>query len=78
MWSIWMFTIPSLRARDCPQNEKDALNILFLLIPLVNITLPFVWKSFGFIFTADVVIMAAIYFWKLGLPAPAAETPASE
>lgn len=22
MWSIWMFTIPSLRARECTQNEK--------------------------------------------------------
>jgi hypothetical protein len=32
MWSIWMFTVPSLRARDCPPPEKDALNILFLLM----------------------------------------------
>ncbi len=22
MWSIWMFTIPSLRARECTQPEK--------------------------------------------------------
>ena len=34
MWSIWMFTIPSLRARECTQREKDALNLLFLLVPL--------------------------------------------
>lgn len=31
MWSIWMFTVPSLRARDCSKNEKDALNLLFLV-----------------------------------------------
>lgn len=32
MWSIWMFTIPSLRAKECTPREKDALNILFLLV----------------------------------------------
>lgn len=57
MWSIWMFTIPSLRARECTQKEKDALNILFLLVPLANVLLPFVWKNFGFIFSADVVLL---------------------
>lgn len=65
MWSIWMFTIPSLRARECSQSEKDVLNILFLLIPLVNVILPFVWKSFSFVYTCDVFVMAAIYFWKM-------------
>ena len=68
MWSAWMFTIPSLRARDCPPVEKDALNILFILIPLLNVGLPFVWKSFPFIFSADVVALAAVYTWKMGLP----------
>jgi hypothetical protein len=42
MWCLWIFTIPSLRARDCSAAEKDALNLLFLGIPLVNITLPLV------------------------------------
>ncbi|KAF3436349.1 hypothetical protein FNV43_RR23441 [Rhamnella rubrinervis] len=41
MWSIWMFTIPSLRARDCSKNEKEALNYLFLLIPLLNPSLEY-------------------------------------
>lgn len=68
MWSIWMFTIPSLRARECTAAEKDALNILFLAIPLLNVLLPFVWKSFPFIFTSDCVLMAAIYAWKGLLP----------
>lgn len=53
-----MFTVPSLRARECTDREKDALNLLFLAIPLLNVTLPFVWKSFPFIFTADCVLMA--------------------
>ena len=49
MWSIWMFTVPSLRARECTAPEKDALNLLFLAIPLLNVGLPFIWKSFPFI-----------------------------
>jgi hypothetical protein len=27
-----MFTIPSLRAKDCAPREKEALNLLFLLV----------------------------------------------
>ncbi len=68
MWSIWMFTVPALRARDCSAAEKEVLNYLFLLIPIMNVTLPFVWKSFPFIYTADVAAMAALYAWKVGLP----------
>eukprot|EP00217_Crustomastix_stigmatica_P003944 CAMPEP_0183792824 /NCGR_PEP_ID=MMETSP0803_2-20130417/2824_1 /TAXON_ID=195967 /ORGANISM="Crustomastix stigmata, Strain CCMP3273" /LENGTH=186 /DNA_ID=CAMNT_0026037193 /DNA_START=57 /DNA_END=614 /DNA_ORIENTATION=+ len=64
MWSLWMFTIPSLRARDCDPKEKDALNVLFLLVPLINVLLPFVWKSFAFIFSADCVACAGVYYWK--------------
>ena len=63
-----MMTVPSLRARECTTEEKDALNVLFLLLPLINVLLPFVWKSFPFIFSADVVAMGAVYAWKLGLP----------
>ena len=68
MWSIWIFTVPALRARDCSAAEKEVLNYLFLLIPVMNVTLPFVWKSFPFIFSADVAAMAALYAWKVGLP----------
>eukprot|EP00887_Chlorella_sp_A99_P004758 scaffold4.g4758.t1 len=78
MWSMWMFTIPSLRARECTAAEKDALNVLFLAIPLLNIALPFLWKSFPFIFTADCALMAGVYGWKSLLPwqeAPPEEGP---
>eukprot|EP00879_Flechtneria_rotunda_P019962 GHRR01020983.1.p2 GENE.GHRR01020983.1~~GHRR01020983.1.p2 ORF type:complete len:161 (+),score=43.21 GHRR01020983.1:695-1177(+) len=83
MWSIWMFTIPSLRAKECTPREKDALNLLFLLVPVMNVILPLVWKSFPFIFTADVVAVLGVYAWKgvwaesYGLPLGAAAAPAS-
>lgn len=59
-----MLTVPSLRAKECMPKEKDALNLLFVLLPLMNVALPFVWKSFPFIFTADVVAVAATYSVK--------------
>lgn len=65
MWSIWMFTIPSLRARDCSNNEKEALNYLFLLIPLLNVLIPFFWKSFAVVWSADTVAFFLMYAWKL-------------
>ncbi|KAI3438390.1 hypothetical protein D9Q98_000822 [Chlorella vulgaris] len=73
MWSIWMFTIPSLRARECTDTEKDALNLLFLAVPLLNVALPFVWKSFPFIFSADCVLMAGVYAWKGLIPGLASQ-----
>ncbi|KAH6821783.1 resistance to phytophthora 1 [Perilla frutescens var. hirtella] len=65
MWSIWMFTIPSLRARDCSKNEKEALNYLFLLIPLLNVIIPFFLKSFAVVWSADTVAFFGMYAWKL-------------
>nr|XP_018439187.1 PREDICTED: uncharacterized protein LOC108811618 isoform X1 [Raphanus sativus] len=65
MWSIWMFTIPSLRARDCPPKEKEALNYLFLIIPLLNVAIPFFWKSFPLVWSADTLAFFAILDgWK--------------
>ncbi|KAF3624802.1 putative UDP-glycosyltransferase 86A1-like [Capsicum annuum] len=60
MWSIWMFTIPSLRARDCSKDEKEALNYLFLLIPLLNVIIPFFLKSFAVVWSADTVAFMGI------------------
>lgn len=60
-----MFTVPSLRARDCDAAEKDALNLLFIALPLINVGLPFVWKSFPFIYSADVVALVGVYAWKV-------------
>uniref|UniRef100_A0A0D9WGC2 Uncharacterized protein n=1 Tax=Leersia perrieri TaxID=77586 RepID=A0A0D9WGC2_9ORYZ len=66
MWSIWMFTIPSLRARDCSNKEKEALNYLFLLVPLINVIIPFFIKSFAVVWSADTVAFFVMYAWKLG------------
>ncbi|XP_022960473.1 uncharacterized protein LOC111461199 [Cucurbita moschata] len=66
MWSIWMFTIPSLRARDCSKNEKEALNYLFLLVPLLNVIIPFFLKSFAVVWSADTIAFFGMYAWKLG------------
>lgn len=66
MWSIWMFTIPSLRARDCSKNEKEALNYLFVLVPLLNVIIPFFLKSFAVVWSADTVAFLGMYAWKLG------------
>lgn len=57
--------IPSLRARDCSKNEKEALNYLFLLIPLLNVIIPFFWKSFAVVWSADTVAFFAMYAWKV-------------
>jgi hypothetical protein len=64
MWSVWVFTVPSLRARECTPKEKDALNLLFLLLPLINVTLPLAWRSFAAVFTADVLALVAVYAYK--------------
>jgi hypothetical protein len=66
MWSVWMFTIPSLRARECTAGEKEWLNYAFLVVPLVNVTLPLLWKSFAAVYTADCIALAALYYWKIG------------
>ena len=78
MWSVWMFTVPSLRARDCGAKEKDALNLLFIAIPLINVLIPFVWKSFAGVFTADVLLMLGVYYSKNAPPFGEEDTTAAE
>ncbi|GAQ86189.1 resistance to phytophthora 1 [Klebsormidium nitens] len=65
MWSVWMLAVPSLRARDCSAPEKEALNYLFVLIPVINVLIPVFWKSFAGVFTADCIAMVAMYAWKM-------------
>lgn len=59
--------IPSLRARDCPSKEKEALNYLFLIVPLLNVAIPFFWKSFALVWSADTLAFFAMYAWKVCL-----------
>ncbi|KAG8389383.1 hypothetical protein BUALT_Bualt02G0223500 [Buddleja alternifolia] len=62
--------IPSLRARDCSKNEKEALNYLFLLVPLLNVIIPFFWKSFAVVWSADTVAFFGMYAWKVFILSP--------
>lgn len=43
-WFVWLFTVPSLRARKPRAEEKTALNIAFLATPLVSFLMPFITK----------------------------------
>lgn len=63
-WSVWLFTIPALRARKgTPTAEKSALNAAFLATPLLNVALPALTKNTGVIWGADVALLAAAYAW---------------
>ncbi|KAG7025542.1 hypothetical protein SDJN02_12038, partial [Cucurbita argyrosperma subsp. argyrosperma] len=64
--SMLLGAIPSLRARDCSKNEKEALNYLFLLVPLLNVIIPFFLKSFAVVWSADTIAFFGMYAWKLG------------
>mmetsp|Transcript_37665 Transcript_37665/g.92574 ORF Transcript_37665/g.92574 Transcript_37665/m.92574 type:complete len:360 (-) Transcript_37665:183-1262(-) len=69
-WTIWLFTIPSLRAvkplgypslNISANMEKKALNLAFVLTPLLTLLLPVFTKDTAVIFWADVATVAACY-----------------
>jgi len=60
-WTPWLFTIPSLRARKPKEIEKQALNIAFVLTPILNIGIPFVDKDPGLIWAANVIALGLCY-----------------
>lgn len=66
-WGIWLFTIPSLRSRKpggtwgMSNAEKTALDISFLLTPVVNLGAPFITKYPPTIFWSNIVVLAACY-----------------
>lgn len=43
-WFVWLFTVPSLRARKPGEAEKVALNIAFLATPVISFAMPFITK----------------------------------
>jgi hypothetical protein len=65
-WSFWMFTIPSLRARKPGKVEKKALDVAFLLTPIVSIGLPFLTKDIPTIWWANAVATGASYGYAFG------------
>eukprot|EP00177_Eucheuma_denticulatum_P005704 GFKZ01010397.1.p2 GENE.GFKZ01010397.1~~GFKZ01010397.1.p2 ORF type:complete len:305 (+),score=45.92 GFKZ01010397.1:71-916(+) len=63
-WMVWLFTIPALRARKgTSRTEKSALNVAFVMMPVLNVAMPVVTKNTGFIWAADVALLAACYLY---------------
>ena len=67
-WGIWLFTIPSLRSRKpggvwgMSSQEKSALDISFLLVPVTNLAMPnFVGPDPIAIFWANLVVLGGCY-----------------
>mmetsp|Transcript_8921 Transcript_8921/g.17970 ORF Transcript_8921/g.17970 Transcript_8921/m.17970 type:complete len:270 (-) Transcript_8921:1314-2123(-) len=60
-WLVWMFTIPSLRARKPVKAEKQALNVAFLMIPVLNLLLPTVTKDTFIIWVINVLVLLGCY-----------------
>ncbi|CAN0380685.1 unnamed protein product, partial [Hapterophycus canaliculatus] len=57
----WLFTVPSLRARKPGASEKVALDIAFLLTPVVSFGMPFITKDPVPIYWANIATLAACY-----------------
>lgn len=64
---MWMFTVPSLRARDCSAAEKDALNILFLLMcaPIHRAFVMTQLDYFQFPFNHSELRLSLLRGWKM-------------
>ncbi|GJQ15417.1 hypothetical protein GpartN1_g7208.t1 [Galdieria partita] len=60
-WMVWLFTIPSLRARKPKTAEKNALNVAFLACPVVNIVAPLVNKDTSLLWFANVCLVLSLY-----------------
>ncbi|CAM9740317.1 unnamed protein product [Ectocarpus sp. 4 AP-2014] len=60
-WFVWLFTVPSLRARKPGASEKVALDIAFLATPVVSFAMPFVTKEPVPIYWANIGTLVACY-----------------
>lgn len=60
-WLWWLFTIPSLRARKPSTAEKEALDLAFLITPVVSILGAFVTKNPGSLWWLNAFAVAACY-----------------
>lgn len=72
-WMVWLFTIPSLRARKPVAAEKNALNVAFVVCPLANIVIPFVNKDTFLLWSVNVFLIVSLYaYYFLVKDAPVA------
>ncbi|GJD05586.1 hypothetical protein Gasu2_00470 [Galdieria sulphuraria] len=60
-WMVWLFTIPSLRARKPNMAEKNALNVAFLACPVANVVIPFVNKDTFLLWFVNVSVVLSLY-----------------
>ena len=63
-WMWWLFIIPSLRARKPSAEEKDALNIAFLVTPVVSLIVPLATKDTGLLWWANAAAVALCYVYS--------------
>ncbi|CAM9162701.1 unnamed protein product, partial [Choristocarpus tenellus] len=69
-WLIWLFTVPSLRARKPGGEEKEALNIAFLATPVTNLAAPFFTKDPVLIYWANIAVLALSYGYGFTVGSP--------
>jgi len=80
---LWMFTIPSLRAKIVHCAREGCTQFAVPASATTECGAALVWKSFPFIFAADVVAVVGVYAWKgvwaecYGIPLGAAAPPAA-
>jgi len=77
-WMWWLFIVPSLRARKPGNEEKSALNIAFLVTPLVSFALPTITRDCPTIWWANAVAVAACYAYAFLLKPPESDEADSE
>jgi len=59
-WSVWMFVIPALQARKPASPSRDAINWSFVIVPLTNVFVPLIVKSFEAIYITDMTILLSL------------------
>ncbi|CAM9644148.1 unnamed protein product [Sphacelaria rigidula] len=69
-WFIWLFTVPSLRARKPGAEEKVALNVAFLATPVISFIMPFITKDPIPIYWANIAVLAACYGYGFTIGKP--------
>lgn len=74
LWGIWLVTVPALRARKpggpygMGYEEKRALDLSFLILPLVCILVPFISKDPALIFWLCLLTVGGCYVWSFKTP----------
>lgn len=74
VWGIWLVTVPALRARKpggpygMGYEEKRALDVCFLILPIVCLVTPFFSKEPFVTFCLSLLALVACYLWSFNTP----------